>query len=257
VSRLRSSHTLAARSHARSHANFGIEGHWQLYDSSAALNPKFATGLAAVVMRTSGSRQSGRAAERRREFAHNALQTPAGTRRQWSATALIQDNPAHARAVEVFIDKRCGDPGGGPCAPWTGLTRMQSTLPAPATQASDDRREIGTLAPGSPTPLPRRRWLRLLPVIFVTYSFAYVDRANYGFGAAAGMADDLHIDSNALSLLGALGSFLGTYLVGYLNGAAGGNGASYLFMASSLVVATALTLAVRRRTAPAAVISAR
>jgi hypothetical protein len=41
---------------ARSVANFGIEGHWQLYDSSAALNPKFAIGLAAIVVRTSGSR---------------------------------------------------------------------------------------------------------------------------------------------------------------------------------------------------------
>jgi sugar phosphate permease len=57
----------------------------------------------------------------------------------------------------------------------------------------------------------RRRWLRLLPVIFVTYSFAYVDRANYGFGAAAGMAKDLHIDSNTLPLLGAL-FFLGYFL---------------------------------------------
>src|ERR1043166_6009156 len=37
-------------------ANFGIEGHWQIYDSSAALNPKFAIGLAAIVVRTSSSR---------------------------------------------------------------------------------------------------------------------------------------------------------------------------------------------------------
>jgi hypothetical protein len=37
-------------------ADFGIVGHQQLYDSSAALNPKFATGLAAVLVRTSGSR---------------------------------------------------------------------------------------------------------------------------------------------------------------------------------------------------------
>lgn len=59
--------------------------------------------------------------------------------------------------------------------------------------------------------MPRRRWLRLLPVIFVTYSFAYVDRANYGFGAAAGMADDLHIGASTLSLLGAL-FFLGYFL---------------------------------------------
>ena len=32
---------------ARPGANFGIEGHWQSYDSSAASNPKFAIGLAA------------------------------------------------------------------------------------------------------------------------------------------------------------------------------------------------------------------
>src|ERR1051325_8393103 len=41
---------------ARFEANFGIEGHEQLYDSSAALKPKFAIGLAAIVVRTSGSR---------------------------------------------------------------------------------------------------------------------------------------------------------------------------------------------------------
>jgi sugar phosphate permease len=63
-------------------------------------------------------------------------------------------------------------------------------------------------SPAYPT---RRRWLRLLPAIFVTYSFAYIDRANYGFGAAAGMAKDLHIDSNALALLGSL-FFLGYFL---------------------------------------------
>ena len=30
----------------------------------------------------------------------------------------------------------------------------------------------------------RKRWLYLLPAVFVTYSLAYLDRANYGFGAA-------------------------------------------------------------------------
>ena len=45
---------------------------------------------------------------------------------------------------------------------------------------------------------------------------------------------------------GALGSFIGTYVVGFLNGATGGDGASYLFMAASLLIATILTLAVRR-----------
>jgi sugar phosphate permease len=56
-----------------------------------------------------------------------------------------------------------------------------------------------------------RRWLRLMPAIFVTYSFAYVDRANYGFGAASGMAADLHIDAGSNALLGAL-FFLGYFI---------------------------------------------
>lgn len=54
-------------------------------------------------------------------------------------------------------------------------------------------------------------WLRLMPVVFVSYSFAFVDRANYGFGAAAGMAHDLHITANASALLGSL-FFLGYFL---------------------------------------------
>ena len=37
-------------------------------------------------------------------------------------------------------------------------------------------------------PSLRRRWLFLLPAVFITYSLAYLDRANFGFGAAAGLA---------------------------------------------------------------------
>ena len=55
-----------------------------------------------------------------------------------------------------------------------------------------------------------RRWLVLLPVIFITYSLAYLDRANYSFGAAAGMAKDLNISPNASTWLGAL-FFLGYF----------------------------------------------
>jgi hypothetical protein len=39
----------------------------------------------------------------------------------------------------------------------------------------------------------RLRWLYLLPAVFVTYSLAYLDRANYGFGAAAELSAALHI----------------------------------------------------------------
>jgi sugar phosphate permease len=56
----------------------------------------------------------------------------------------------------------------------------------------------------------QKRWLVLLPVIFITYSLAYLDRANYSFGAAAGMASDLNISANANAWLGAL-FFLGYF----------------------------------------------
>ena len=64
----------------------------------------------------------------------------------------------------------------------------------------------------------RRRWLLLMPVVFVTYSLAYLDRANYGFGAAAGLAQTLHITGSQTALLGAL-FFLG-YLLFQIPGAA-------------------------------------
>jgi sugar phosphate permease len=57
----------------------------------------------------------------------------------------------------------------------------------------------------------RRRWLYLLPAVFVTYSLAYLDRANYGFGAAAGLAKTLNISSSRSAFLGSL-FFLGYFL---------------------------------------------
>ncbi len=56
----------------------------------------------------------------------------------------------------------------------------------------------------------RRRWWYLLPAVFITYSLAYLDRANYGLGAAAGLAATLHITGKQNSLLGAL-FFLGYF----------------------------------------------
>ncbi len=56
----------------------------------------------------------------------------------------------------------------------------------------------------------RLRWGYLLPAVFVTYSLAYLDRANYGFGAAAGLARTLGISGGQSSLLGAL-FFLGYF----------------------------------------------
>ena len=58
--------------------------------------------------------------------------------------------------------------------------------------------------------IAQSRWYRLLPIAFITYSLAYLDRANFGFGAASGMASDLHITPAMSSLLGSL-FFLGYF----------------------------------------------
>ena len=57
-----------------------------------------------------------------------------------------------------------------------------------------------------------KRWARILPAAFTTYSLAYLDRSNYGFGAAAGMAAELHISQQRSALLGAM-FFLGYMLL--------------------------------------------
>lgn len=54
------------------------------------------------------------------------------------------------------------------------------------------------------------RWYRIIPIVFVTYSLAYLDRANFGFAVAGGMADDLNITKGTSSLLGSL-FFLGYF----------------------------------------------
>jgi sugar phosphate permease len=54
------------------------------------------------------------------------------------------------------------------------------------------------------------RWYRLIPIAFITYSLAYLDRANFGFAAAGEMARDLNITAKTSSLLGSL-FFLGYF----------------------------------------------
>ena len=58
--------------------------------------------------------------------------------------------------------------------------------------------------------LARARWFRIIPIVFITYSLAYLDRANFGFAAAGGMTEDLHISKGTSSLLGSL-FFLGYF----------------------------------------------
>jgi sugar phosphate permease len=59
--------------------------------------------------------------------------------------------------------------------------------------------------------LASRRWRRLVPLVFVTYSLAYLDRSNYSLGVAGGLKDDLGLSPGWSSLLGAL-FFLGYFL---------------------------------------------
>ena len=54
------------------------------------------------------------------------------------------------------------------------------------------------------------RWYHRSPVVFITYSLAYLDRANFGFAAAGEMSKDLHITAATSSLLGSL-FFLGYF----------------------------------------------
>jgi len=58
--------------------------------------------------------------------------------------------------------------------------------------------------------LAKSRWYRIIPIVFITYSLAYLDRANFGFAAAGGMAEDLGITPGMSSLLGSL-FFLGYF----------------------------------------------
>ncbi|HEY1649833.1 MAG TPA: MFS transporter [Terracidiphilus sp.] len=57
----------------------------------------------------------------------------------------------------------------------------------------------------------RRRWFYLMPVVFVTYSLAYLGRSNFGFGAAAGLAKSLNITESGAAFLGSV-FFLGYFL---------------------------------------------
>lgn len=60
-------------------------------------------------------------------------------------------------------------------------------------------------------PAAPQRFGRVVPLAFITYSLAYLDRVNYGFGAAGGMAKDLHITEEDSALISAV-FFLGYFL---------------------------------------------
>ncbi|MGI8576995.1 MAG: MFS transporter [Nocardioidaceae bacterium] len=77
------------------------------------------------------------------------------------------------------------------------MTRLDATGSAPAGP------EAGVLS--------SQRWRRLIPIAFVTYSLAYLDRSNYSIGAAGGLEQDLHINSAQSGFLAGL-FFAGYFL---------------------------------------------
>jgi sugar phosphate permease len=66
-------------------------------------------------------------------------------------------------------------------------------------------------APHPADPAGRQRWARMLPIAFVTYSLAYLDRSNYSIGVAGGMKDDLGLHGSTSAMIGA-SFFLGYFL---------------------------------------------
>jgi sugar phosphate permease len=55
-----------------------------------------------------------------------------------------------------------------------------------------------------PRALSSQRWRRLIPLVFVTYSLAYLDRSNYSIGVAGGLRHDLGLTPGWSALLGAI-----------------------------------------------------
>ncbi|HEU5043119.1 MAG TPA: MFS transporter [Nocardioidaceae bacterium] len=55
-----------------------------------------------------------------------------------------------------------------------------------------------------------QRWRRLIPLVFITYSLAYLDRSNYSIGVDGGLQDSLGLTAQWSALLGAF-FFLGYF----------------------------------------------
>ncbi|HET9647631.1 MAG TPA: MFS transporter [Microlunatus sp.] len=60
-----------------------------------------------------------------------------------------------------------------------------------------------------PDKISHKRWTRLMPIVFVTYSLAYLDRSNFSIAVAGGMKQSLDITAGISALIGA------TFFLGY------------------------------------------
>src|SRR5690349_69029 len=97
-------------------------------------------------------------------------------------------------------------PNHGSCFRDTERTERIEMAAVTAPPQTRDASPMRTAA----TNLGTQRWGRVLPVAFITYSLAYLDRSNYSIGIAGGMKEDLAITGGIASLIGAL-FFLGYF----------------------------------------------
>jgi MFS family permease len=72
--------------------------------------------------------------------------------------------------------------------------------------------------PVSDTTASGRRFRRILPLAFITYSLAYLDRVNIGFGEAGSMSKSLHLTKTEFAFFNA--SFFIGYVLFQIPGAA-------------------------------------
>ena len=68
----------------------------------------------------------------------------------------------------------------------------------------------GVTSVALPRPIPRARWIRIIPPAIIIYIIAYMDRINIGFAMAGGMNEALGL-SMAVSGLAA-----GIFFIGYV-----------------------------------------
>lgn len=91
---------------------------------------------------------------------------------------------------------------------------MSSNVPVPGSEPK--RSANGSVMGSHPGTsvgdvLGRQRWARLLPIAFVTYSLAYLDRSNFSIAVAGGLRDDLDLSGGLAAAVGAA-FFLGYFL---------------------------------------------
>ena len=87
----------------------------------------------------------------------------------------------------------------------------------PVSTSPEPTRQSGPGAAESTEPysldggfLASKRWTKLIPIAFVTYSLAYLDRSNFSIAVAGGMKSDLPLDASLSALVGA-SFFLGYF----------------------------------------------